>query len=256
MLTRWIRPPKRRRKNAPNAFISNPSCCQASRGSKSGLEATNRVAKRGWEVKIDAQRGRRSAKDLDSEPKTGSRPNGKSHLHASPLIEDQVNPYFTTPDYRENIVSVEDEKVFAGPLGQLTPTGGGDPIPLMKKRLMIGRRGEADIQLKFANVSTQHCRLTLEQGYWFVRDLNSRNGTKVDGRTVMRKRVDPKSTLTIARHEYIIEYEPQALGAYGPPPADDDYMDELMRSSLMDRAGLKKRDQQGGGDRNRRQSLD
>ena len=58
----------------------------------------------------------------------------------------------------------------------------------------------------------------------------------------MRKRLDPGSKLSIARHEYVIDYEPQELGAYGPPPADDDYMDELMRHSLMDRAGLKKRD--------------
>jgi adenylate cyclase len=139
---------------------------------------------------------------------------------------------------------VTDEKAaveYAGPYGQLTPTGGGDPIPLVKKRLLVGRRGEADIQLKFNNVSTSHCRLTLEYGYWFVRDLNSRNGTKVDGRVVMRKRVDPGSKLSIARHEYEIEYEPQLLGAFGPPPADDDYMEELMRSSLMDRAGLGKR---------------
>lgn len=130
---------------------------------------------------------------------------------------------------------------FAGPYGQLTPTGGGDPIPLMKKRLLIGRRGEADIQLKFSNVSTQHCRMTLEYGYWFIRDLNSRNGTKVDKRPVIRKRVDPKATISIARHEYVIEYDPQSLGAYGPPPADDDFMDELMKSSLMDRAGLSNR---------------
>lgn len=150
----------------------------------------------------------------------------------------------------------DDKREFAGPFGQLTPCGGGDPIPLMKNRLLIGRRGEADIQLKFNNVSTQHCRLTLEYGYWFVRDLNSRNGTKVDDRTVMRKRVDPDSKLSIARHEYVIEYEPQALGAYGPPPADDDYMEELMRSSLMDRAGLKRRDDGDGKKYSNRKSMD
>ena len=137
----------------------------------------------------------------------------------------------------------EDNQEFAGPYGQLTPTGGGDPIPLRKERLLVGRRGEADIQLKFSNVSTQHCRLTVESGYWFVRDLNSRNGVKVDGRKVMRKRLDPGCKLAIARHEYVVEYEPQKLGAYGPPPADDDVMDEMMKQSLMDRAGLKRREQ-------------
>ena len=131
---------------------------------------------------------------------------------------------------------------FAGPYGQLTPCGGGDPIPLVKDRLLIGRRPSCDIQLKFANVSGQHCKLTLEYGYWFVRDLNSRNGTKVDNRSIVRKRADPKCKVSIAKHDYILEYEPQALGAYGPPPPDDDYIDEVMKQSLMDRAGLKRRD--------------
>ena len=56
-------------------------------------------------------------------------------------------------------VDTEDEIAFAGQYGQLTPTGGGDPIPLIKERLLVGRRGESDIQLKFANVSSQHCRI-------------------------------------------------------------------------------------------------
>lgn len=132
---------------------------------------------------------------------------------------------------------------FAGPFGQLTPCGGGDPIPLIKKRLLVGRRGEADIQLKFKNVSGQHCRMTLESGYWFVQDLNSRNGTKVESRQIMRKRVDPGSKLSIAKHDYILEYDPTLLGAYGTPPADDDFVEELMKSSLMDRAGLSRRSQ-------------
>ena len=132
---------------------------------------------------------------------------------------------------------------YAGPYGQLTPCGGGDPIPLMKERLLVGRRPTCDIQLKFNNVSGQHCRLSLESGYWFVKDLNSRNGTKVDSRSIMRKRVDPNAKLSIAKHDYVIEYEPQSLGAYGPPPADDDYMDEILKQSLMDRAGLKHRDE-------------
>ena len=141
-----------------------------------------------------------------------------------------------------NYYEDEDNLDFAGPYGQLTPIGGGDPIPLIKDRLSIGRRAEADIQLKFNNVSGQHCRMSLEHGYWFIRDMNSRNGVKVDGRPVIRKRLDPKCKLSIARHEYLVEYDPQTLGAYGPPPADDEYLDELMKSSLMDRAGLSKRD--------------
>jgi adenylate cyclase len=131
--------------------------------------------------------------------------------------------------------------VYAGTYGQLTPCGGGDPIPLMKERLLVGRQNDCDIQLKFANISSSHCRLALEQGYWFARDLNSRNGTKVDGRTIVRKRLDPNCKIVFAKHEYTVEYDPQLLGAYGPPPPDDDYLDELNKNSLMDRAGLNRR---------------
>lgn len=139
-------------------------------------------------------------------------------------------------------MATEKKPVYAGPYGQLTPIGGGDPIPLMKERLTIGRRGEVDIQLQFSNVSTQHCRLTLEHCYWFVRDMNSRNGTKVNNLMVMRKRLDPGCQLSIAKHHYTVDYDPHQLGAHGQPPADDDYTEEVMRSSLLDRAGMAKRD--------------
>lgn len=150
-------------------------------------------------------------------------------------------------------MSIDEFPEFAGKYGQLTPVGGGDPIPLIKPRLLIGRRPSCDIQLKFPNVSSSHCRLTLESGYWFVKDMGSRNGTKVDDRSVMRKRCDPNCKVSIAKHHYTLEYEPQALGAYGPPPADDDYVEEVMKSSLMGRAGLQRRD---AGKHTNRESVD
>lgn len=125
--------------------------------------------------------------------------------------------------------------------GQLVPVGGGDPIPLLKDRILIGRRESCDVVLRFPNVSGQHCRMNLESGYWFVRDLNSRNGTKVNNMRVIRKRLDPGTRISIAKHEYTIEYNPEALGAFGTPPPDDDHLEEVLRSSLVDRAGLARR---------------
>lgn len=125
--------------------------------------------------------------------------------------------------------------------GELVPCGGGDPIPLVKDRLVLGRRESCDLVLKFNNVSGQHCRMSLEAGYWFVRDLNSRNGTKVAGKRIIRKRLDPGVVLSIAKHDFTVEYDPQKLGAFGPPPPDDDHLEELLKSSLLDRAGLSRR---------------
>ena len=125
--------------------------------------------------------------------------------------------------------------------GELVPVGGGDPIPLLKRKLLVGRRESCDVVLQFANVSAHHCQLTLEEGYWFVRDLNSRNGTKVNGQRVTRKRLDPGDVLSVAKHKYEVRYSPADLGAAGPPPPDDEHVSEILGRSLLDRAGLERR---------------
>jgi adenylate cyclase len=121
--------------------------------------------------------------------------------------------------------------------GELIPLGGGDPIPLLKKQLLIGRRESCDIVLRFANVSAHHCELFVDAGYWYVRDLNSRNGVKVNGIRVQKKRIDPGDSLCVAKHKYEMMYSPADLGAVGPPPADD-MPAEIMNESLLARAGL------------------
>src|SRR4051812_18952070 len=63
------------------------------------------------------------------------------------------------------------------PLGILQPLGGGDPIPLRKEELLLGRRMTCDIRLDFENISGRHCILRLTNGIWHVRDLGSTNGT-------------------------------------------------------------------------------
>ena len=128
--------------------------------------------------------------------------------------------------------------------GELIPTGGGDPIPLMKKRLRVGRREGCDIILDFGNVSGHHCLLEIEEGYWFIRDLRSRNGIKVRGKRILvgvRKRIDPGTPLMIAKNGYTIKYDPNELGAYGTPPQEE-VVDDFFNESLLSRAGLKKDD--------------
>lgn len=121
--------------------------------------------------------------------------------------------------------------------GQLSPIGGGDPIPLLRRELLVGRRESCDICLRFANVSAHHCQLECDGGYWYVTDLNSRNGVKVNGQRVQRKRLDPGDRFSIAKHHYEIEYDPTANGAVGPPPPEDASAD-IMSKSLLERAGL------------------
>ncbi len=132
--------------------------------------------------------------------------------------------------------------------GELVPRGGGDPIPLLKKTLLVGRRESCDIVLRFANVSAHHCQLTLENGYWQVTDLGSRNGIKVNDVRVPQKRLAPGDELSIAKHKYQVQYAPFELGAVGPPPQDDDASEAsaaVFKTSLLERAGLSGKDTKG-----------
>jgi adenylate cyclase len=123
--------------------------------------------------------------------------------------------------------------------GELVPLGGGDPIPLLKKQLKIGRREKCDIVLRFPNVSANHCQLTLDGGYWYARDMGSRNGTKVNNIRVTEKRLDPGDLLAVAKHKYEINYSPVDCGAVGPPP-NDDMKSDVFNRPLLERAGLSK----------------
>jgi adenylate cyclase len=115
--------------------------------------------------------------------------------------------------------------------GELVPCGGGDPIPLVKPKLLLGRRNSCDISLRFPNVSSHHCQLELLNGYWFVRDLNSRNGIKVNGIRCDSKWLMPGDVLSVAKHRFELVYTPEGAP---PPPEDDD----PFAVSLLEKAGL------------------
>jgi len=121
-------------------------------------------------------------------------------------------------------------------LGELEPFGGGDAIPLLKPRLVIGRRSSCDIVLEYPNVSQQHCELQLQNGYWLIRDLGSRNGVKVNGERVDSKWLQPGDEVSIAKHRYEVRYTPTGDG---PPPDDDETSGQNpFGRSLLEQAGL------------------
>jgi adenylate cyclase len=129
--------------------------------------------------------------------------------------------------------STRSQQEFADMFGELLPTGGGDPIPLLKTKLLVGRRDGCDIVLRFPNVSSHHCELELLNGYWRIRDLGSRNGIKVNGTRVEIKTLLPGDEVSVAKHHFEVRYTPEGDA---PPP---DYED-TMSTSLLEKAGLAK----------------
>ena len=116
-------------------------------------------------------------------------------------------------------------------LGELNPSGGGAPIPLLHEKLLVGRRSSCDICLSFPNVSSHHCELEMKDGYWHVRDLGSSNGIKVNGERTTAKPLMPGDELQIAKHCFRIEY---IVSGSAPAPEDED----PFAMGLMEKAGL------------------
>ena len=74
-----------------------------------------------------------------------------------------------------------------GPATTLVITSGGKAgleIPLGSEPLMIGRASDAGLQIRDDYTSTHHARLLLWGSDWVVQDLDSTNGTFVDGRRI------------------------------------------------------------------------
>ena len=119
--------------------------------------------------------------------------------------------------------------------GELVPIGGGDSIPLIREKLTIGRRESCDIPIRFPNVSGLHCELNFKEGYWYVRDLGSTNGVKVNGTKVQSKLLHPKDEITIAKRRFTIHYELPANRR-----ALEEMEEDVLSQSLLERAGLER----------------
>jgi serine phosphatase RsbU (regulator of sigma subunit)/pSer/pThr/pTyr-binding forkhead associated (FHA) protein len=52
--------------------------------------------------------------------------------------------------------------------------------------VIIGRHPECDIQIDDASVSRHHARITLDGGHFYLQDLNSRNGTLLNGSPIAK----------------------------------------------------------------------
>jgi len=67
--------------------------------------------------------------------------------------------------------------------------------------VVVGRSADADYSIAHEDVSRRHCRFTFQNGTVWVEDLNSSNGTEVDGTRLEegdRTRVSPHSEVILA----------------------------------------------------------
>jgi general secretion pathway protein E len=90
----------------------------------------------------------------------------------------------------------------------LTPTDRdlGDPIPLGNGTVTIGRSSKNSITLVDDRVSRYHCIIERDDdGQIVVRDLKSRNGTKINDIKIDQAPLSPGDVLRVGRREFVIE---------------------------------------------------
>lgn len=73
----------------------------------------------------------------------------------------------------------------------------GARVLLTANAVIIGRGLDCDYRIDDANVSRRHCMLRLEDGQWHVRDLESTNGTTVNGNTIGERALEHGDSLSL-----------------------------------------------------------
>jgi predicted component of type VI protein secretion system len=71
--------------------------------------------------------------------------------------------------------------------------------------LLVGRHHGCDVVLADPSVSRRHAQLRFRDGSWILRDLDSTNGTTVNGQTVVRCRLLPGDHLTLGDESLIVD---------------------------------------------------
>ncbi len=78
-----------------------------------------------------------------------------------------------------------------------------------KRRVVIGRSREADIQVEDPNVSRRHAELQQEGATWWLVDLDSTNGVEVGGKRVKRVKLEDGTRFVVGSTEIAFTRELQ-----------------------------------------------
>ena len=100
-------------------------------------------------------------------------------------------------------------------------------IPLVKERTTIGRRPQNDIQIDNLAISGEHAVLVMVGADAFLEDLNSTNGTFVNGNSVGKQILHDGDVIALGK------YNLQYVAETAPAPAADFEKTMILRPGAM-----------------------
>jgi len=126
------------------------------------------------------------------QPRRGKRasdePDGQVESGATMIYKPKVPPQATeaVPD---EAVGIEREVAIL--------SWDGQEKRVDKRRILLGRSRECDVQVEDPNVSRRHAELRQEGSTYWIVDLDSTNGVEVNGRRVKRAKLEPGDVFTV-----------------------------------------------------------
>jgi hypothetical protein len=112
-------------------------------------------------------------------------------------------PRSARPDVRERVLAwlrhvLQRRQATPPPLLALDWSGTRD-------ELLVGRHDACDVMVSHPSVSRKHARLSFRDGHWVLRDLDSTNGTRVNGKRVVRCRLEPGDRLSLGSADLLVD---------------------------------------------------
>ena len=86
------------------------------------------------------------------------------------------------------------------PIGMLSAFA----VSLRGRGLLVGRGHCCDVSLPLPTISLHHCRIFRKRGWWFIEDLNSTNGTRVNGFPIARRKLRSGDHVAVADLQFVV----------------------------------------------------
>ncbi len=130
------------------------------------------------------------------------------HAHRSEGSDEEPESG-ATMIYKHPVPAAGDEAAQEAPLEREAAvlSWDGHRLRVDKRRVVLGRSRECDIQIEDANISRRHAELRQEGTSFWIVDLDSTNGLEVNGKRVKRAKLDPGDSFTIGSTEVTFSTE-------------------------------------------------
>ncbi|MFG0313930.1 MAG: FHA domain-containing protein, partial [Phycisphaerales bacterium] len=87
----------------------------------------------------------------------------------------------------------------------MTESGEQQPVPLSRKKTIIGRLDDCHIRIPIAGVSRKHCEIVVSDGSITINDLGSSNGTFVNQDRVESQAISAGDLISVGGLVFVVQ---------------------------------------------------